>query len=69
MRWFQATGMSAGVETGGEPVVEIGAIHVVLDVFLARPDDFHRSIDLFGDGTAWAMKSTSSRRPKPPPRM
>ena len=45
-RWFQATGTPFFVETGGQPVEEIGAIHVVLDVFLARPDDFDRAVDM-----------------------
>src|SRR5262249_17754695 len=31
---------SLRVETGGKPVKLIRPIHVVLDVFLARPDDF-----------------------------
>src|SRR5258708_9584672 len=27
----------------------MGPIHVVLDIFLARPDDLDRTIDVFGD--------------------
>ena len=37
------------VETGGHPVEPIGPIHVVLDVFLARPDDLDRTVDVLGD--------------------
>src|SRR5262245_38884122 len=32
-----------------QPSVEVGTVHVVLDVFFATPDEFYRSIDLFGD--------------------
>jgi hypothetical protein len=34
------------VEPGRQPVVVIGPVHVVLDVFLAAPDDLHRPIHL-----------------------
>ena len=37
------------IETGGHPVEEVGPVHVVLDVFLAGPDDLHRAVDLLGD--------------------
>ena len=42
-------GHSVGIQAGGDPVEEIGPVHVVLDVFLARPDDLDRTIDLLGD--------------------
>jgi hypothetical protein len=34
------------IEPSGHPVVEVRAIHVVLDVFLARVHDLHRAVDL-----------------------
>src|ERR1700681_829399 len=37
------------IETGGYPVEETGPIHVVLDIFLAGPDDLHRPLYLHGD--------------------
>ena len=45
-RWFQATGIPFVIETGRHPVEEIGPVHVVLDIFLAGPDDLHRTVDL-----------------------
>jgi hypothetical protein len=40
---------SALVEAGGDAVEEIGPIHVVLDVFLARPHDLDGALDLLRD--------------------
>ena len=37
------------IEAGGEPIVVIGPIDIVLDVFFAAPHDLHRSVDLLGD--------------------
>ena len=37
------------IETGGHPVEPIGPVHVVLDIFLARPHDLHRAVDLLRD--------------------
>ena len=37
------------IETGRNPVEEVGPVHVVLDVFLARPDDFDRAVDMLRD--------------------
>jgi len=37
------------VETGRNSVEPIGPVHVVLDVFLARPDDFDGAVDMLGD--------------------
>ena len=37
------------VEAGGQPVEEIGPVHVVLDVLLAGPHDLHRAVDLLRD--------------------
>src|SRR3981189_469989 len=37
------------VETSGDPVEEIRPVHVVLDVFLAGPDNLDRTVDLLGD--------------------
>ena len=37
------------VEAGGQPVEEIGPVHVVLDVLLARPHDLDGTVDLLGD--------------------
>src|SRR4030095_3276015 len=42
-------GHTVGIQPGGEPVEPIGPVHVVLDVFLARPYHFDRTIDLPGD--------------------
>ena len=44
------------------------AIEIVARVFLARPDQKSPASPgiCFARNTAWAMKSTSSRRPKPP---
>ena len=47
-RWFQATGIPF-VETGRNSVEPIGPVHVVLDVFLARPDDFDGAVDMLRD--------------------
>ena len=48
-RWFQATGNPFLIETGGHPVEEAGPIHIVLDIFLAGPDDLDGTIDVLGD--------------------
>ena len=37
------------IETGGHPVEEIGPVHVVLDVFLARPHDLDGTVDMLRD--------------------
>src|ERR1700682_1161708 len=37
------------IETRGYPVEETGPVHVVLDIFLAGPDDLHRTLHLHGD--------------------
>ena len=37
------------VEASREPIVVIGPIDVVLDVFFSAPHDLHRSVDLLGD--------------------
>jgi hypothetical protein len=37
------------VQARRDPVVPIGPVHVVLDVFLSRPDDLDRTIHLAGD--------------------
>ena len=39
-----------GIQPSGDPIEEIGLVDVVLDVLLPAPDDFHRPVDLFGDG-------------------
>ncbi len=41
--------LSLLIETGRHPVEEIRPVHVVLDVFLARPHDLHGTIDLLRD--------------------
>jgi hypothetical protein len=46
---FQATGITLGIETGGQPIEPIRPIHVVLDVLLARPHDLHRTVDMLRD--------------------
>ena len=48
-RLFHATGMPFRIETGGQAVEEHGPVHIVLDVFFARPDDLDRAVDVFGD--------------------
>src|SRR5207247_10816179 len=40
---------SVPIETGGESVEESRPVHVVLDIFLARPDHLHRTLYLHGD--------------------
>ena len=40
---------------------------VVLGVFLARPDDLHRTVDLMAMRTAVSTSTSSSRRPNAPP--
>ena len=42
-------GHSLLIEAGGHPVEPIGPIHVVLDIFLARPDDLDGTIDVLRD--------------------
>ena len=37
------------IETGGHPVKEVGPVHVVLDIFLAGPDDLYGAVDVLGD--------------------
>ncbi len=37
------------IEAGGEPIVVVGPVDVVLDVFFAGPDHLDRTIDLLGD--------------------
>jgi hypothetical protein len=37
------------IETDGNPVKPIGPVHVVLDVFLARPDDLDGAVDMLRD--------------------
>jgi hypothetical protein len=37
------------IETGRYPVEEVGPIHVVLDIFLAGPDDLDGAFDVLGD--------------------
>ena len=46
------------------------AVEVVRHVLLARPDQLHRPAAASRSAmrTAWPTKSTSRRRPKPPPR-
>src|SRR6202790_5133433 len=42
-------GHSLFIETGRQPIEEMGPVHVMLDVFLAGPDNLDRTVDLFGD--------------------
>src|SRR3981189_693752 len=42
-------GHSSFIETGRHPVEETGPVHVVLDVFLARPHDLDRTFDMLRD--------------------
>jgi hypothetical protein len=37
------------IETGRHPVEPIRPVHVVLDVFLPRPDDLDRAVDMLRD--------------------
>src|SRR5208337_5557148 len=41
--------LSLFVETSGDSVEPIGPVHVVLDVFLASPNDLHRTVHMHGD--------------------
>ena len=40
---------ATGVEASGHAIVVVRAEHVMLHIFLAGPDDFHRPLDLFRD--------------------
>ena len=42
-------GLSAGIEASRDAVIEIGPVHIVLDVFLATPNNLHRPSDLLGN--------------------
>ena len=66
-RCFQATGMP--VASGAPPCGrDTRPEEVVLDVFLARPDDLDRAVDLLRDPRRRRTTCpVSSRRPKPPP--
>ena len=55
------------IEAGGEPVVVVGSIDVVLDVLFAAPDDLHRAIDLLRDRDGLGNAVDVEPRPKPPP--
>ena len=37
------------IQSRGDPVVVVGPVDVVLDIFLAGPDDLDRPLDLLGD--------------------
>src|SRR5258708_36767873 len=37
------------IEAGGQPVKEGRPVHVVLDIFLARPHDFDWAVNVFSD--------------------
>jgi hypothetical protein len=37
------------IRSSSHPVIIVGPVDAVLDVLFAGPDDFHRTIDLFGD--------------------
>src|SRR5438128_10563584 len=57
-------GPAACVETGDEPVVVIRAVHVVLNVLFAAPEDLDRAppVDLLGA----AHRLDPEGRPEPP---
>src|ERR1041385_226579 len=40
---------AAGIEAGGDPVEVVGAIDIMLNIFLAGPDDLDWALDLLGD--------------------
>src|SRR5215469_8239719 len=42
-------GHSFRIETGGNPIEPVRPVHVVLDIFLTRPHDFHRAVDMLRD--------------------
>src|SRR5262245_9002311 len=42
-------GPALGIQSGGYAVNPIGAIHVVLDILLTRPDDLHGAVDMLRD--------------------
>jgi hypothetical protein len=52
--------LSLQIETGGQAIVKIWSVHIVLNVFLAGPDNFHWPMTCFAIATAFATKSTSS---------
>ena len=41
--------LAVRIEPGRQAVVVGGAVHIVLDVFLATPNNLHRPIHLFRD--------------------
>ena len=49
MRCDPADRFALCIESCAQAVVVVRAVHVVLDVFLARPDHLHRSLDLLGN--------------------
>ena len=55
------------IEPGGQPVEPIRAVHVVLNVFLASPDDLHRPVhmpcDLHGPGNAIGFQPSAEPTP------
>ena len=55
-RLFQVTGIPFFVQTGGHPVAPIGSVHVVLDIFLAGPDDLDSPVDMLS--AIWTARTT-----------
>jgi hypothetical protein len=49
-RWNQADRHALVVQPGRQAVQVIRTVHIVLDVFLARPDDLQRALGQFGEG-------------------
>src|SRR5512132_3075465 len=41
--------LAAGVEPGSDPVEVVGAIHIMLNILLAGPDDLDGTLDVLGD--------------------
>ena len=65
----QATGLPAASSAARDWLHGAGPVEVVLDVVLARPDHLDRRARRPCDAwTASTTKSSSKRRPKPPPR-
>ena len=51
------------IEAGRNPVEEIGPVHIVLDIFLAGPDNLYGTLDVLGDSEV-VLVGGQTRMPK-----
>jgi hypothetical protein len=54
------------IKASRQPVEDVGPIHVVLDISLARPHDLDPTIDVFGNFDCANDTIHLERRPDPP---